>query len=65
MVERRDLLDRDLLARWLVQSRAISSVSSLLLLRVHIVGSPDYTICTLSDHVLNIILIRDVEGDLS
>ncbi len=60
MVEWGNLLDRNLLARRLMDCRAVM-VS--LVETTEAFDSPDDTISALTDYILNIILLRDIEGD--
>ena len=64
MIERSNLLDRDFLAGWLVQRRAAKK-SAVPFTETEISDLPDYTVSTLTDYVLNVILIGDVERNLS
>jgi hypothetical protein len=63
VVEGCDLLDGDLLAGRLVQRRAVS-VSAIVLPRRPVLCSPYYAVCALADHILDVVLLRYVEGYL-
>jgi hypothetical protein len=60
VVEWGDLLDRNLLAGRLMDCRA---VMLSLVETTEAFCSPDNTISTLADYILNIILLGDIEGD--
>lgn len=64
VVEWGDLLDRNLLPGRLVNGGARSRCQ-LRLSSMSDRGLPDYTVCTLPNDILNLILIGDVEGDLA
>lgn len=66
MIEGCDLLDCDFLARRLVERRAGISVSSKHLSNyASCANSPDYTVGPLSHDILDVVLFRDIEGDLT
>jgi hypothetical protein len=65
VVKRRDLLDGHFLARWLVQCGAVRQSVLVMTAGVYQQSSPNDTVCTLAHHVLDIILLGYVEGDLS
>jgi hypothetical protein len=64
VVERRNLLDGNLLARWLVNGRTVSQlVLNRLLIKTD--GLPDNSICSLAYNILDVVLFRDIEGDFA
>jgi hypothetical protein len=75
VIEWSNLLDRNLLSAGFVKRRAIQRVA-LVCGATHIeftaiapsivgIDVPNYTVCTLSHHILNIILLGHVERDLA
>lgn len=69
MIEGCDLLDGDLLARWFMHGGASDggfwSAHSRSIAHFAIFNSPYDSISTLTDDILNIVLLADIERDLS
>jgi len=66
MIEWGNLLYGDLLSGWLVEGGAMRSKVLVTgnWIREYCISLPNYTISTLTNHILNIILFANVERDL-
>jgi hypothetical protein len=65
MIERSNLLDGDLLARRLMHGRAAMASVDHVAGRNGTANLPDHAVSALSHDILDIILLRHVEGDLA